>query len=261
MNKISPTLSDLESMARGAGEILRQGYGQRHDIDFKGSINPVTEIDERSEEYLLATIQKKFPGQRVVAEETGGLPGDGQQVWYVDPLDGTVNYVHHIPIFSVSLAYEDEGELKLGVVYDPMRDECFSAQRSRGAWLNGEQIKVTATQELADSLFVTGFPYDTWENPNNNLNYFGRFLLRSQGVRRLGSAALDLCYVAAGRFDGYWEIRLQPYDVAAGGLIVQEAGGLVTNIEAGDDFISVPQSIVAANPGLHARILEVLQAD
>jgi myo-inositol-1(or 4)-monophosphatase len=258
MNKILPTLSDLESMARGAGEILRVGYGQSHEIDFKGAINPVTEIDKRSEEYLLAAIGKQFPGQRVIAEETGGLPGDGQQVWYVDPLDGTVNYTHHIPIFSVSLAYEHEGELELGVVYDPIRDECFSAQRGRGAWLNGKTIKVTSTEKLADSLFVTGFPYDTWENPHNNLDQFGRFMLRSQGVRRLGSAALDLCYVAAGRFDGYWEIRLQPYDVAAGGLIVQEAGGLVTKIDNGVDFIAAPQSIVAANPVLHARMLEVL---
>ena len=245
-------------MARGSGEILRSGYAQPHKIDHKGVIDLVTEIDRQSESFLLGKIQTLFPNQRVIAEETGGISGEGDHLWYVDPLDGTVNFAHNIPFFSVSIAYADKEGMKIGVVYDPMRDECFSAQRGRGAWLNGESIKVSKSRELGKSLLVTGFPYDAWENPNNNLDNFASFTLLTQGVRRLGSAALDLAYVAAGRFDGYWEIRLHPWDVAAGGLIVKEAGGKVTNIKAGDDYLSVPQSIIAANPELHPLMLDVL---
>ncbi|MEK6256558.1 MAG: inositol monophosphatase, partial [Chloroflexota bacterium] len=173
-------------------------------------------------------------------------------------LDGTVNYAHGVPIFSVSIAYAHKGQMMLAVVYDPMRDECFSAERSKGACLNGNPIHVSEETELGQSLLVTGFPYDTWDNPENNLDNFARFALLTRGVRRLGSAALDLCYVAVGRFEGFWEIRLQPWDLAAGGLIVQEAGGKITNISGEADYLSAPPSVIAANPTMHKNIFDVL---
>ncbi len=260
-----PTLDDLEVLARQAGVILRHSFGRRHHITAKShSIDLVTEADTRSEAFLLEQIRLRWPGHRVLAEESGDHQGSGDGaagLWYVDPLDGTVNFAHGVPIFSVSLAYAEKGQVILGVVYDPMRDECFAAERGQGAWLNGRPLRVSETPSLAESLLVTGFPYDTWNNPENNLDHFAAFAVRTRGVRRLGSAALDLCYVAAGRFDGYWEIRLKPWDVAAGGLIAAEAGALVTNLEGGPDYLSPPQSIVAANPTLHAHMLQVLHRE
>ncbi len=152
-------------------------------------------------------IQKRFPNHRVTAEESGGLEGEERSQWYVDPLDGTVNFAHGLDIFSVSLAFAEDRQMRLGVVYDPIQDELFSAEKGTGAWLNGEPIKVATTEQLNDSLLVTGFPYDIRTNPETNLDHFAHFMLISQGVRRLGSAALDLCYIAAGRLDGYWELR------------------------------------------------------
>ncbi len=256
-----PTLQDLEILARQAGVILRAGYGQRHTIDSKShAIDLVTETDRRSEAFLLESIRRRWPEHSILAEESGAHRGDGS-LWYIDPLDGTVNFAHGVPIFAVSIAYAEGGEVRLGVVYDPMRDECFAAERGRGAFLNGQPLQVSQTAQLGKALLVTGFPYDVWENPENNLDNFARFAVRSHGVRRLGSAALDLCYVAAGRFDGYWEIRLQPWDVAAGGLIAAEAGARVTNLQDGSDYLSPPQSIVAANAALHAQMLAVLQGE
>jgi myo-inositol-1(or 4)-monophosphatase len=256
-----PALSDLESLARGAGEILRAGYQQINLVDHKGEIDLVTEVDRQSEAYLLESIAEKFPSHRVVAEETGGLEGSDHQVWYIDPLDGTTNFAHKLPIFSVSIAFADAGELSLGVVYDPMRDELFSAERGKGAWMNGDSIGVGGTTELSRSLLVTGFPYDRFENPDNNLAYFNRFALRVQGIRRLGSAALDLCYVACGRMDGFWEIRLEPWDLAAGTLIAREANAEVTKLDGTPDILTPPYNVVAANPILHDLMLGVLKED
>lgn len=256
---MQPQLNDLIEMARAAGKIVRQGYGQQHDVQLKGEIDLVTEMDRRSEEFLLGEIAGRFPGQLVIAEESGLREGLGERRWIVDPLDGTVNYAHGIPIFSVSIAFAQGDDLILGVVYDPMRDECFSAERGRGAWLNGTPLKVTAVPELGQSLLVTGFSYDSWRNPDNNLDNFAQLTLRTQGVRRLGSAALDLCYMAAGRFDGYWELRLGAWDMAAGALIAQEAGALVTSARGEKDYFKPPYSVLAANPVLHAKILTVLQ--
>lgn len=259
---MKPQLKDLEIMAREAGKILQDGYGKEHSIWHKqAAIDLVTEIDGQSEAYILAEIQAKFPGHAIEAEESGALEGDAQSLWYVDPLDGTVNYAHHIPLFCVSIGYAFAGEMKLGVVYEPMRDECFSAEQGKGAWLNGTLIRVSNTSNLGESLLVTGFPYDTWTNPRNNLDHFGTFSKRTRGVRRLGAAALDLCYVAAGRFDGYWELFLRSWDVAAGSLIAQEAGANVTNIQGGPDFLSEPQSVLAANPDLHPKMLTLLREE
>jgi len=254
-----PSLSDVETLARQAGEILRAGYEREHQVDYKGVIDLVTEVDRQSEAFLLAEIQRRFPGHQILAEESGGVRGHDGDVWYVDPLDGTVNYAHGIPIFCVAIAYAQDGKMRLGVVYDPLRDECFAAERGRGAWLNGRPIHVSQTLELRHSLLVTGFPYDAWSSPRNNLDYFGRFSKMTHGVRRLGSAALDLCYVAVGRFDGYWELTLKPWDVAAGGLIAEEAGALITDLDGGPDYLSPPCSLLAAPPALHGKMLKVIQ--
>ncbi|HZD56846.1 MAG TPA: inositol monophosphatase family protein [Anaerolineales bacterium] len=263
----SPNISILVSLIREAGGILLAGYrrssasDQSLQVEHKGEIDLVTELDYQAESFLLEEIKTRFPGHRVVTEESGAIQGDQDHLWYIDPLDGTVNFVHGLPVFSVSVAYAQAGVLTLGAVYDPLREECFTAERERGAWLNGEPIRVSDVKALKDSLLVTGFPYDIRTNPDNNLDHFVHFSLRAQGVRRLGSAALDLCYVAAGRLDGFWEIRLNAWDVAAGGLIVQEAGARVTDIHGKPDFLTTPQSIVAANPTLHPLMLEVLNSN
>ena len=255
---MTPQRSDLERLARQAGEILRLGYAREHKVEYKGAIDLVTEVDHASEAFLLGEIGRLFPGHQIVSEEAGLLPGAVTDQWYVDPLDGTVNYAHGIPIFCVSIAYAKDGAVVLGAVYDPLRDELFSAERGQGARLNGSPLQVSAAAELSRSLLVTGFAYDIRTMPRNNLEDFARFSLISQGVRRLGSAALDLCYVAAGRFDGYWELFLRPWDVAAGALIAREAGATVTAIDGGSDLLTPPCSLLAAPAGLHARMLEVL---
>jgi len=256
----SPTRSEIENLAHQAGAILRSGYNQEHQVAYKGVIDLVTEVDRASEDLLLAQINEHWPGSHIMAEESGVIKGDDNHTWYIDPVDGTVNYAHHIPIFCVSIGYAQAGIMKLGVVYDPMRDELFSAERGRGAWLNGKAIHVSNVTELQRSLLVTGFPYDAWNTAYDNFGNFVRFGKQTQGVRRFGSAALDACYVAAGRFDGFWELSLKPWDIAAGGLVAEEAGAVVTNVEGGRDYISPPQSIVAAAPGIHGSILEGLHA-
>ncbi len=253
----NPTLTYIERLARQAGQILRAGYQQEHQIDYKGVIDPVTEIDRQSEDYLLGEIRKDFPDHHILAEESGGTRG-GENQWYIDPLDGTVNYAHNIPIFSVSIAYASNGSLSLAAVYDPIRDEMFTAERGKGAHLNGRPLRVSGVAELQKSLLVTGFPYDAWNSKFDNFDNFVKFGKLSQGVRQLGSAALDLCYVAAGRFEGFWELALKPWDVAGGGLICEEAGARVTNVFGEADYISPPQSVVATTPGIHARMLEEL---
>ena len=255
---MNPALSDLERLARHAGELLRLGYEHEHQVDYKAVIDPVTEIDHQSEAFLLGEIQRIFPGHQIVSEEIGLVPGRAADHWYVDPLDGTVNYAHGIPFFSVSIAYALNGVMTLGVVYDPMRDELFSAERGQGSWCNGRRLQVSGVAEFQRSLLVTGFPYDAWSTPQNNLENFGRFARMTQGVRRLGSAALDLCYVAAGRFDGYWELSLKPWDLAAGGLIAAEAGAIVTNLTGQSDYLTPPCSLLAAPPSLHEKMLVVL---
>ena len=274
---MQPTLSYIEDLARTAGAILRAGYEKEHEINYKGVIDLVTEVDHQSEAFLLGEVQKDFSDHHIFSEESGVIQGDVQHIWYIDPLDGTVNYAHNIPIFCVSIAYAStfrqaqdsasrgtgtsnslSGNLKLGAVYDPMRDEMFTAERGTGAYLNGRRLGASATTELQQSLLVTGFPYNAWDTPQDNFANFIKFGKLSRGVRRLGSAALDLAYVGAGRFDAFWELALNPWDVAAGGLICEEAGALVTTVENGDDYISSPQSVLAAAPGIHARMIEVL---
>ena len=256
---MQPTLSYLEHLAREAGAILRAGYASEHQVNYKGVIDLVTEVDHQSEAYLLGEVRRDFPDHHIFSEESGVIEGNDENIWYIDPLDGTVNYAHQVPIFSVSIAYASHGRLTLGAVYDPLRDELFSAERGRGATLNGAQIQVSSVMELRRSLLVTGFPYDIWDTPQDNFGNFVRFAKLTQGVRRLGSAALDLAYVAAGRFDGFWEISLKPWDVAAGGLISEEAGARVTNIMGVENYLAAPLSILAATPGIHGLMLEELR--
>jgi len=247
-------------MARQAGEIQRAGFGQKNQIYYKGVIDLVTDVDRRSEDFIVGEIRRRFPNHRIITEESGIVAGEECCIWYIDPLDGTVNFAHGVPIFSVSIAYAEEGVVCIGAVYDPMQDECFSAELGQGAQLNGKPIHVSNTKELIKSLLTTGFPYDIRTNPQNNLELFARFSMLTQGVRRLGSAALDLSYVAAGRLDGFWETSLQTYDIAAGGLIALEAGALVTNLHGHSDYLKPPCSILAANPHLHALMREVIHS-
>ena len=256
---MQPTTNDLTEIVKHAGQILRAGFGKQHQIEYKGEIDLVTEIDHRSEEFILGEISKRFPGHAILSEESGGRAGSTEHLWYVDPLDGTLNYSHDLPIFCVSIAYAHRGQLTFAAVYNPINEEMYVAERSQGANLNGRPIHVSAVSDLKSSLLVTGFPYDAWTNPINNFAEFQHFSMLTQGVRRLGSAALDLCYVAAGRLDGFWEIRLNAWDVAAGALIAMEAGALVTDVHGGPDFISKPQSVLAANPVLHVKMLEILK--
>ena len=256
---MQPTLPDLESLARRAGELLRAGYEGTHQVDYKGKIDIVTEVDHQSEAFLLGEIQRLFPDHQIVSEEIGLVPGSKDHQWYIDPLDGTVNYAHGVPFFCVSIAYARDGNICLGAVYDPLRDEMFSAARGGGAHLNGRRLQVSPVAELERSLLVTGFPYDAWSSPRNNLEYFGRFARMTQGVRRLGSAALDLCYVGAGRLDGYWELTLNPWDVAAGGLVAAEAGAQVTDLDGNADYLTPPCSLLAAPPAIYTKMLAVLR--
>jgi len=253
-----PTLADLERLARQAGQILFDSYEKDHQVDFKGVIDLVTEVDHASEKFLISEISRQFPGHSFLAEESGASGASADHLWIIDPLDGTVNYAHGVPLFCVSIAYSYQGQVLLGAVYDPMRNEMFSGERGKGAWVNGRPLKVTSVDTLQRSLMVTGFPYDSWNAIPNNFDYFAKLGKLTQGVRRLGSAAIDLCYIAAGRLDGYWELSLKAWDVAAGGLIAEEAGALVTNIKGEPGYLNSPVSIVAANPGLHPKLFKEL---
>jgi myo-inositol-1(or 4)-monophosphatase len=262
---MEPNLSYLEDLARQAAEFLRAGYNSRpgfgdaRQVSYKGAIDLVTEVDGKSEAFLIGKIRKRFPEHRIVAEESGESSGGDCCAWFLDPLDGTVNFVHGLPVFCVSIGYMVDGDHRLGVVYDPTRDECFSAEKGGGALLNGEPIRVSQENDLDKALLATGFPYDIRTNPVNNLDLSNIFSLKSQAVRRLGSAALDMCYVACGRFNGYWELQVEPWDVAAAVLIAREAGALVTRVDRNPELLRTPLSILAANPDLHASMAEVIR--
>lgn len=255
---MQPNLNELITWAVQAGEILRASYGKRHQVTHKGVIDLVTEADKNSETYLLGEIQRNYPGHTIISEEAGRLDGQDGHCWYIDPLDGTINYAHGVPLFAVSAAYAAGGQVQLGVVVDPMRNEVFSAERGRGAWLNGEPLHISSIQDLQNALLVTGFPYNMWTTAQENLVNFKRFSIRTQGVRRLGSAALDMAYVAAGRLDGYWEHKVETWDVAAGVLLVREAGGVVTRLDGSGNPLDEPVQVLAANPGMHAKMVEVI---
>jgi myo-inositol-1(or 4)-monophosphatase len=241
-----------------AGKLLRDNLGGKRTIAFKGAINLVTEMDTRAERVVVETLLHAFPDHGILAEEEATRENGSPFRWIIDPLDGTTNYAHGYPCFAVSLALESAGEVIVGVVYDPMREELFSAGKGLGAHLNGQPIAVSAVDSLILSLLATGFPYDRGVSEKNNLNHFNELLMASQEVRRDGSAALDLCSVAAGRFDGFWELKLKPWDVAAGILIVREAGGTVSDFRGTRSSIHNLE-IVASNGRIHSQMLKLLQ--
>lgn len=256
----SPFLAAAVDAARRAGRLLLEEIGRARRIRHKRSvIDLVTEMDQRAEALIVERLLGAFPDHAVLAEESGATGGRSEYRWLIDPLDGTTNYAHGLPIFAVSIALERAGQVELGVAYDPCRDECFVAQRGRGATLNDEAIRVSPVEALDAALLVTGFPYDIRTTAATNLPEYAALSVRAQAVRRLGSAVLDLCYVACGRLDGFWELALGPWDMAAGGLIVQEAGGRVTDVHGGPWRLEGP-GILASNGLLHEAILHGLRA-
>ncbi len=261
-----PTPNDLAAAcadaARSGGAVLRQRWGQPRTVDKKGIIDLVTDADRASEAAVLSRLAAGFPGAAVLAEESGRSGGDDDASalrFIVDPLDGTTNYAHGLPHFAVTVAAEDERGLAAGATYDPLRDELFLASRGGGATLNGAAIAHSGCAALIDALLVTGFPYDIHLDHRRALALFEAFLTRARGVRRYGSAALDLAWVACGRFDGFWEPKLKPWDLAAGVLIAREAGALATDLEGGDRILETG-GVIAAAPRLHPLLAEVARS-
>lgn len=248
------------AVAKDTGALLKKGLlnNQHKNVHYKGEINLVTEMDRCAEEMIRKEFATSFPDISMLGEE-GGESGDFSGTrWIVDPLDGTTSYSHGLPHYSTSIALEIDGEISLGVVYNPCLDESFSAIRGQGAFLNGHRIVVSKTDSLKKSLLATGFPYDRATSDKNNVDHFNAFILKIQGIRRLGSAALDFCYTAAGRFDGYWERKLSPWDSAAGSIILREAGGVITDF-SGKPFSIYGEEVLASNGMIHNKMIETLK--
>src|SRR5258706_8979144 len=244
--------------ARLAGALIRDNWRRTKRVEHKSAIDLVTATDRESERLIVGHLAKKFPGHSILAEEETSIvfPGAAHR-WIVDPLDGTTNFAHSFPHFAVSIALEREGEMIVGFVYDPLREEGFSALAGRGAFLNNQPIGVSKVNDLDKALLATGFPYDHRENPDYYLKYFRAFMRRSQGIRRAGSAALDLCYVACGRLDGFWELKLKPWDTAAGSLVVREARRAVGDF-AGRRVSILGEETLASNGSIHGEMVRVL---
>jgi myo-inositol-1(or 4)-monophosphatase len=243
-----------------AGAMQLAGAGDLH-VEKKGAIDLVTQIDRQVERMFRALIAERFPDHSVLAEEfeaRGDRERESRFCWVFDPVDGTTNYAHGLPIFCCAASLEIDGQPAIAAVYDPSRRELFTAEKGSGAWLNGAPMRVSAADTLIDSLLCTGFPYTVQEDPDDLVALFGEFLKHARAVRRLGSAAIDLCYVAAGRLDGFWEAHLNPWDVSAGALLVTEAGGRVTNL-AGGPFDSRKGEVIASNGAVHAAMVQTVQ--
>ena len=247
----------IQSVLKG-GEILQGCLGKVKRIGYKGLVNLVTEADRLSEDGIIKIIRKNFPQHNILTEESEGYEKKSDYKWIIDPLDGTTNYAHGFPVYCISIALEKEGEIILGVVYNPVLKELFVAEKNKGAFLNDKRIYISKTRDLSKSLLATGFPYDIRESKVNNLGHFKNFALTSQAIRRAGSAALDLCYLAKGIFDGFWELKLSPWDTAAGILMVKEAGGKVSNF-SGNKFSIYDNDILATNDKIHNQMIELLE--
>jgi myo-inositol-1(or 4)-monophosphatase len=254
---VSDILQMMEVVARQAGAVLMEGFGNVRHIQQKGAIDLVTEFDKRSEEVIISAIHQRFPDHAILAEESGHHESISEYQWVIDPLDGTTNFAHGIPIFSVSIGLLRNNSPVAGVVYDPFRNEMFSAELGQGASLNNNPIHVSSRSDLGQAVISTGFPYDLRTNARNNFDQFVQFQLRTQAVRHLASAALDCSWTAMGRLDGYWEFAVKPWDIGAGALIVREAGGRVTSVDGGEDFLS-SDTILVSNGLLHGQMLRVL---
>ncbi len=242
--------------AKQAGDIQRRGLGKPHHIQYKGEINLVTEVDCACESAIVKILQKEFPGHDFLMEESGKIEKQSDYKWIIDPLDGTTNFAHGYPLFCVSIGLEYKKKIILGVVLDPNRKELFVGIRGGGATLNGRRIRVSKVSRLKQALLVTGFAYDVYEKKNNNLKNFSNFILNAQAVRRDGVAALDLCYVACGRYDGFWEMDLWPWDISAGSLILEEAGGQVTAFD-GSTFNLYGKETLSSNGLIHPEMVKL----
>jgi myo-inositol-1(or 4)-monophosphatase len=242
---------------RLGGTVLKDYFGRVRQVMHKGKLDLVTDVDHRSEETVVEFLSRECPGHGILAEEREEVASGSDCRWILDPLDGTTNYTHGYPFFCVSLAFELAGNVVWGGVFDPLREELFKAQCGAGAALNETEVRVSATNALESALLCTGFPYDVHESDHDNIDNFVRLLKRARAIRRDGSAALDLCYVASGRFDGFWEMKLKAWDVAAGALIVQEAGGRVTGFD-GTPFTSGRHDVLASNGRIHEALMQAL---
>ncbi len=242
--------------ARAAGDIIRAGFGQSHTVMMKGAINPVTEIDHAAEAAIFKILRTVTPTYGTLGEEGGETTGTEDARWIVDPLDGTVNYSHHFPYFGVSIGLERAGEIELGVVYNPILDEMFTAERGRGTWLNGKQVRTSAVADVGGALIATGFRYDVWET-GGDLAELARLVRRAQMVRIYGAAVLDMANVACGRLEAYWDAGLYPWDIAAGKLLVQEAGGIVT-FHGGDPAQFDSRTMIASNPHIYSQLADIV---
>ncbi len=251
-------LKVAEEASRVAGEMLRRHIDSSREIVYKGAVNLVTDFDRRSQEVIFSHLSSRFPDHDFLAEEDLCEQRGSEFRWIIDPIDGTTNYVHNFPIFCVSIALEWKSTVVCGVIYDPMRGEMFSAISGKGSVMNGHRIQISATEDLDKSLLATGFPYDVRESEVNNIDHFANFATRAQAIRRCGSAALDLCYVACGRFDGFWELKLSPWDVAAGVLIVEESGGRVSDFQ-GETASIYGKDLLASNGLIHEQMIQILK--
>jgi myo-inositol-1(or 4)-monophosphatase len=251
---------ELNTAARAAlkaGGLLLRMSRRKLEIGYKSPIDLVTAADRSSEALLISIIRRAFPGDDIMTEESQDQRTASPRRWIIDPLDGTTNFAHGFPVWCVSIAFEEKGVVRAGAVYNPHLGEMFTAVKGGGAFLNGRRIRVSGQKDLVRSLLATGFPYDVHTSRNDNLEYFRRFIKRAQAVRRPGSAAIDLAYLACGRFDGFWEIKLKPWDAAAASLMVAEAGGKITNFKGGRYSIYYPECL-AANRVLHRKMLGVI---
>ncbi len=257
-----PELNDICIIAKQAGLILREGYEKHHDVKMKTRQDDlVTEMDKRSEDFIIERINAMWPGHMIVTEETGTHTGDAEHVWFIDPCDGTMNYAHGIPLFAVSIGYAYKGELVKGVVYDPMRNECFYAEKGKGAWVNGRPIHCSDCTDLKHALLITGFSIKEMEKKGiNNFAPFEHFMRTTAGVRRTGVAALEIAYIACGRLDGYWSLKLCAWDVAAGFVIAKEAGVKITALDGESEAFTGPYyDFIIANPELHTALKNELK--
>ncbi|MCX8118194.1 MAG: inositol monophosphatase [Desulfobacterota bacterium] len=259
LKESEPYLAVALQAAREAGKIQMDHFGRPQSITYKGEFDPVTEVDRLCDLTIQRTIRQQFPEHEILTEESPFQGRGGPWRWIIDPLDGTTNYARGFPFFSISIALEREGEVILGVVYIPILDELFVALKGGGAYLNERRIRVSQTGRLRRSFIATGFPYDVQERPDDYLPYFRQFIRQTLAIRRPGSAAIDLCYVAAGRFDGFWEFKLKPWDIAAGSLMIREAGGKVTDPEDKPFDIYSAGLLIATNGLIHEEMLQSIQ--
>jgi myo-inositol-1(or 4)-monophosphatase len=252
-------LEKVIQISKEAGEVIRDAFGKNFIVETKSTqTDLVTEVDKKSEEIIINFINKEYPGHAVLAEESGAHKSSSEYLWVIDPIDGTVNFAHGLPIFAVSIGVQKKGETICGVVYDVMNNTIYSAEKGSGSYRSGSKLHVSTNNDLSKSMLVTGFPYNVAENPDHAIERFNAFVINSRAVRRLGSASLDMCYVASGVFDGFWEVHLHPWDVCAANLIVEEAGGIVTNFK-GEKVDIYSTQFLASNGLVHQKMIDVLK--